>query len=291
MNVLGTGLSGLVGSRVVELMSPQFSFENLSLETGVDITKKESVDSFFEHSDASWVFHMAAYTDVQGAERDRPQREASMAWKVNVLATEHIADNCRKFGKKLLYVDTDYAFDGKKTEYRETDAPHPLGWYAITKYEGAKRVMALGDKGLIIRISNPYRAHPVGKKDFVHKILERLEHHETVSAPRDQLFTPTFIDDIAYALLALIQADARGTYHVAGTGGLSPFDAALAIADTFKCDRARVMPSTFKEMFNNRAPAPQYAVLNNDKIRAFGISMRTFAEGLLEVKKQEKKLQ
>ena len=287
MNILGTGLSGLVGSRIVELMSPEFSFENLSLETGVDITKKESVDSYFDHSDASWVFHMAAYTDVQGAESDRPKGEESAAWKVNVLATEHIVENCRKSGKKLLYVDTDYAFDGKKSSYTEADTPNPLGWYAKTKYEGAKRVIAMGSQGLIIRISNPYRAHPVGKKDFVHKILERLQGNGTVTAPTDQIFTPTFIDDIAYALITLIKADASGIYHVAGGNGLSPFDAAIAIAETFMCNKTLVTPSAFKEMFVNRAPAPQYAFLKNDKIRSLGITMRTFVSGLQEVKKQE----
>jgi dTDP-4-dehydrorhamnose reductase len=293
MNILGTGLSGLVGSRVVELMSPEFSFENLSLETGVDITDKSSVDSYFGHSDASWVFHMAAYTDVQTAENDRPKGESSTAWKVNVLATENIVANCRKFRKKLLYVDTDYAFDGKKSEYTEADTPNPLGWYARTKYEGAKRVLALGGQGLVIRIANPYRAHPVGlsaqpgKKDFVHKILERLESRQTVIAPTDQLFTPTFVDDIAYALRALIQADTSGIYHVVGSSGLSPFDGATLIAQIFGYDTALVKSSTFKEMFASRAPAPQYAFLKNDKIRRLGISMRTFAEGLTEVKKQE----
>ncbi len=287
MNILGTGLSGLVGSRVVELLSPEYSFENLSLETGVDITKKESVDSYFAHSDAPWVFHFAAYTDVQGAESERRLGGESMAWKVNVLATENIIANCRSSGKKLVYVDTDYAFDGKKSEYSEDDVPNPLGWYGVTKSEGAKRVLALGDLGLVIRISNPYRAHQIGKKDFVHKMLEQLESNQPVLAPTDQIFTPTFIDDIALALRLLIQTNARGIYHVVGNNALSPFDAAVAIADAFDCDKTLVKPASFIRMFQNRAPTPQYAVLKNDKICALGATMRTFTEGLRQVKSQE----
>lgn len=287
MNILGTGLSGLVGSRVVELLSPEYSFENLSLETGVDITKKENVDSFFVHSDASWVFHLAAYTDVQGAEKEKLIGEESMAWKVNVLATENIINNCRALGKKLVYVDTDYAFDGSKSEYTEEDVPHPLSWYGITKSEGAKRVLEMDELGLVIRISNPYRAHPVGKKDFVHKILESFENSQPIVAPKDQLFTPTFIDDIATAIRLLIQVNAHGIYHVVGSGAISPFDAVIAIADAFNCDKALVKPAAFALMFQNRAPVPQYAVLKNDKICALGATMRTFAEGLLEVKSQE----
>ena len=80
-------------------------------------------------------------------------------------------------------VDTDYAFDGTKQMYTEADSTNPLSWYATTKSEGAKRVLGLGDKGLVIRISNPYRAHQVGKKDFVHKMLERLLAGSEVVAP------------------------------------------------------------------------------------------------------------
>lgn len=284
MNILGTGLSGLVGSRVTQLLSPDFTFENLSLETGVDITNKISIDTYFSKSAAPWVFHMAAYTDVQGAEKERERKEESTAWKVNVVATQHIADTCKRLGKKLLYIDTDYAFDGKKKSYTEEDTPNPLGWYAITKSEGAKRVLTSG--GLVIRISNPYRAHPAGKKDFVHKMMERLQCGQTVIAPTDQLFTPTFIDDIASALRVLVRLGGSGIYHVVGNP-LSPFEAANIIAETFGCDATLVEKSTFAKMFADRAPVPQYAALKNDKIRSLGVFMHSFAQGIAEVKKQE----
>lgn len=287
MNIIGTGLSGLVGSRVVELLSPAFSFENLSLETGIDITDKKNIDTYLGASDAPWVFHMAAYTDVQGAEKERVRGENSVAWKVNVLATEHIAQNCKQLGKKLLYIDTDYAFDGTKKSYNEDDAPNPLGWYAKTKSEGAKRVLALGNQGLVIRISNPYRAHPIGKKDFVHKMLERLMENQTITGATDQLFTPTFIDDIAGALQRLIAGNAHGIYHVVSAPPISPYDAGLVIADVFGFDRKLVRQTTFAEMFANRAPAPQNASLKNDKIQSLGVYMHTFKEGVALVKKQE----
>jgi dTDP-4-dehydrorhamnose reductase len=293
MNILGTGLSGLVGSRVVELLSDEFSFENLSLETGVDITNKESVDSYFSRSDASWVFHFAAYTDVQGAESERSKKDQSMAWKINVVATEHIVANCKKFGKKLLYIDTDYAFNGKKKEYTEEDVTNPLGWYGETKNEGAKRVMAIGENGLVIRIANPYRARPVGqavqpgKKDFVHKIMERLQSGLDVSGATDQLFVPTFIDDIASAVRVLINTSASGVYHVVGSSPISPYAAALTIAEVFQLDKTHIKPMTFDAMFHDRAPAPQYAALRNDKIKLLGVTMRTFQEGLKEMRKQE----
>ena len=262
INVLGTGLSGLVGSRVTELLASRYSFENLSLETGVDITDAQSVKQFFDKSDANWVFHFAAFTDVQGAEKERSLGEKSIAWKINVAATQSIIDNAVKCSKKVLYIDTDYAFDGKKSKYSEDDVPNPLGWYAKTKFEGAKRVLELGNQGLVIRISNPYRAHPVGlavqpgKKDFVHKMLERLQSKQGITAPKDQLFVPTFIDDIAYAIDALITHDAHGVYHVVGNSPISPFEAAVTIAAEYGCDSALIKSIAFADMFRDRAPTP-----------------------------------
>lgn len=280
MNILGTGLSGLVGSRVVELLTPDFTFENLSLETGVDITDKKSVDTYFEKSSAPWVFHMAAYTNVQEAEK-----EHELAWKINVDATENIIMNCKKYGKKLLYIDTDYAFDGKKKSYTEEDIPNPLGWYAKTKTEGAKRVIDMG--GLVIRISNPYRSNPVGKKDFVHKMLEQLRSGQRITGATDQTFAPTFIDDIAHALRKLMSINANGIYHVVSSPALSPYEAGLAIADVWRYDTNLVQKTTFATMLAGRAPAPQYAALKNDKITSLGVIMHSFIEGIKEVKKQE----
>lgn len=285
MNIIGTGLSGLVGSRIVELLGNKHVFTNLSLETGVDITNHEMVYEKLSQSDAPWILHLAAFTDVQGAEKDRSLGNESVAWKVNVEATQHIIDAAHDLDKHVLCVDTDYAFDGKKKIYTEVDVPSPLGWYATTKSEAAKRTLAAG--GLVIRISNPYRANPVGKKDFVHKMLERLEQHMEITAPTDQLFVPTFIDDIAVAIDTLISVNASGLYHVVGNPALSPFVAAKSVAQIFDCDETLVRPTTFVQYFQGRTPIPQYVELSNDKIRNLGLTMRSFEEGLREVKRQE----
>lgn len=287
MKIIGTGLSGLVGSRVVELLSSTHAFEDLSLETGVDITDYPAVTKRMEESSATWLFHFAAYTDVQGAQKEKDLRENSVAWKINVGATENIIEVVKKTGKKMVYVDTDYAFDGTKESYTEEDEPHPLGWYAKTKYEGAKRVLTLGEKALVIRIANPYRAKPVGKKDFVHKMLERLEQKLPLSGATDQLFVPTYIDDIASALETLMSKNASGLYHVVGSTALSPYEAGKLIAKIWECDEGLVQKTTFAEFFKDRAPVPQYAALKNDKVQLLGVHMRTFEEGLREIRKIE----
>ncbi len=291
MNIIGTGLSGLVGSRVVELLSPAFSFEDLSLDTGVDITKEDTVVPRIEASDAAWVLHFAAKTDVEGAERERKSGEQSSSWIVNVHATEYIVAACRRSNKRLLYVSTDYVFDGTKNVYTEEDMPNPQGWYAVTKYEGEKRVAGLGDKSLIIRIANPYRTHFGPKPDFVAKIREKLTTGEHIASPSDQLFIPTFIDDIARALKILMEQNASGVYHVVGSNALSPYDAARKIARAYGLDETLVTATTFSAYFAGKAPRPLQAVLKNDKITKLGVKMKTFEEGLEEIKKQQSNAQ
>lgn len=287
MNILGTGLSGLVGSRVTQLLSPEYAFEDLSLETGVDITDKDAVSAKITSSDAPWVFHFAAYTDVQGAEKERGKGNDSIAWKVNVEATGHIAEVCKATGKHMLYLSTDYVFDGVKKEYDETDTPNPQGWYTHTKYEGEKFVTALGPLGLVIRISNPYRANPVGKRDWVHKMMDRLAAGQPISAPGDQLFVPTFIDDLASTIRALVSHNRSGIVHAGGGSALSPFEAAQKIAAVFGYDAGLVTQTTFAAFSEGRAPYPQYAVLKNTTLASLGISMRSFDDGLAQVKLQE----
>ena len=117
-------------------------------------------------------------------------------------------------------------------------------------------------------------------------MLERMQTGQQVTAPTDQLFAPTFIDDIAAALRVLVRLGGSGIYHVVGSP-LSPFEAANIIAETFGCDATLVKKSTFAEMFVNRAPVPQYAALKNDKIKALGVILHSFTEGIAEIKKQE----
>lgn len=234
MNVLGTGLSGLVGSRVVEQLTPSYTFTDLSLSTGVDITDKDAVRKKVIHSDASWIFHFAAKTDVDGNERDRNLGEEGPAWQINVKATENLVNLCRETNKHLLYISTDYVFEGKADFYTETDIPNPSGWYGRTKYEGELRVATLGKFGLIIRIANPFRTSYSDKFDFVRKIIDRLMRGERVAAPVDQLFTPTFIDDLAGAISVLVSRQAYGIYHAVGNQSLSPFEAACKIAREFR---------------------------------------------------------
>ena len=289
MKILGTGLTGLVGSRIVELLRDKYDFENLSRASGVDISDKDKVLEKIKNSDAQIVLHLAAKTDVDGCETDKPLGQNGEAWKINVEGTRNIANGCLQTNKKLIYISTDFVFDGKNPPeggYVETDVPSPINWYAKTKYEAEKIVQSLKTSWIIARIAYPYRAE-FTKPDFFRAILEKLREGKAIEVITDQIFTPTLIDDIAFALNILIQGNSVGIFHVVGSQRLTPFDAAKIIADEFlELDKSVINKTTMLEFFNNRAPRPFQLAIKNDKITELGAKMRTFIEGIKGIKRQ-----
>ena len=280
MKIIGTGLSGLVGSRVMELLEPEFQFENLSLETGVDITQKNVVQKRIAASNAPWVFHFAAVTDVDASENERELGKSSLAWRVNVEGTRNIVEAANVSGKHVFYISTDFVFDGNAGPYTEESQPNPLSWYAVTKYEGEKIVAGMGALGLTLRIAFPYQARQQGRADFVHRIMEELKAGKEIIAPTDQLVSPTFIDDVARVIRTLVTSNASGIYHAVGSQALSPYDAAILIAKTQHLDKSKIAPTTWVSYYSKRAPRPHRAVLKNAKIEILGLSMLPFSEGI-----------
>lgn len=287
--VLGIGITGLVGSRIVEILGKKYVFRNLSLETGVDITDPATLEIIKKDTGESIVLHLAAKTDVDGCEDDKPLGENGAAWRINVLGTQNVVEACKKTGKKIIYISTDFVFDGENPpdgDYNEKDEPHPINWYGQTKYEGEKIVQESGLPYLICRLAYPYRARFAPKTDFVRAILGRLGKKEEVATVTDQIFTPTFIDDTAQALDVLIKTEVTGIYHVVGSDWLSPYKAALTIAKTFGFPLNLIREVTAEEYFKNRAKRPPNLALKNDKIKNLGVKMRTFEEGIERVKEQ-----
>jgi len=285
MKILGTGLDGLVGSRIVELLKDKHEFENLSISTGVDITDRDVILEKIKTSDAQIVLHLAAKTNVDGCEKDKALGEDGEAWKINVGGTKNIADACSQTNKKLIYISTDFVFDGTKEVYSEEDIPNPINWYAKTKYEGEKVVQASKIPWIIVRIAYPYRA-VFERLDFARAILRRLQEGFPIAAIKNHIFTPTYIDDIASAFDMLISKNSQGVFHVVGNQSLTPYDAALLVAKTFDFDQNLISKTTREEFFKDRARRPFQLRLKNDKITKLSVRMRTFEQGLREIKSQ-----
>ncbi len=304
MKIFGTGLSGLVGSRIAELLSDKYEFGF----SKVDITDREVILREIQNSNASVILHLAAKTDVDGCEEDKKidknrylikdipvhkyigseSGSTATAWKVNVIGTKNIADACLSFGKRLIYVSTDFVFDGEnvsKEGYKEDNLANPINWYGETKLEGEKIMCSSELSYVIARIAYPYRADFI-RKDFVRSILRNLRNGKRLNVITDHIMTPTLVDDIALALDLLIEANMSGIYHITGSQFITPYDAAFLIAEVFDLDKSLIFKTTREQYFKNRAPRPFNLSMNNQKISNLGIGMKSFEEGLKEIKRQ-----
>jgi dTDP-4-dehydrorhamnose reductase len=304
--IFGIGASGLIGSRVAELLADSYPITNLSSETGFDIRKSEMVDQEIgQDTEHSVVVLFAAKTDVDGCEKDKETDQAVLqkdraeqeaffrdnptAWAINAFGTQNVVDSCRKAHKKLIYISTDFVFDGNNPPpggYKETDVVSPTSWYGQTKYEGEKIVEQSGLDYLIIRTAFPYRSDVFAlKKDLAHIFLGLLEKKHAFKVVADALIQPTFVDDFAMAVKKLLDTNSSEIFHVVGSQSLTAYDAVLLLAKEFGFDPSLVGKNTAEAFYQGRAPRPYNSVLNNDKIQSLGVKMRTFAEGIKELKR------
>ncbi len=288
MKIIGTGLSGLVGSRIQELLVNQYHFVDCSLDTGIDITRPDHLQRVFvQNPDATAVLHLAAFTDVNQAWEQRGDKNG-LCYQVNVIGTKNIANLCAQAGCYLLHISTDFVFDGEKSGgYQETDAPAPIEWYGETKYLAEQEVVQSGAKHAIARIAFPFRSCFSQKIDLVRKIIEDFKNNSLAPLFTDQTITPTFIDDIAAAIHTLIKRKAIGIYHVVGSTSLSPYELALRINKVFKLNNRQIRKASLAEYVRKTGrPRQKNLTLINRRITALGVKMRTIDAALQELKLQ-----
>ena len=289
--IIGTGLSGLVGSRIVELLKDKYEFIDFSLDSGVNVLDKQSLETAFaKNSDATAVIHMAAFTDTNAAWEQRGDK-SGICYQLNVEGSRNILELAKKYNQYFIYISTDFVFDGTKTTpYTEEDEPNPIEWYGETKYLGEKVVSESNYQSAIVRITYPYRANFEAKPDIVKKILTKLQNGEEVKMFSDQICTYTFIDDIALGLDKILETKPNGIYHLVGSSSHSPYEMAKLVAKTFSYDENLVQASSLEDYIKSQPegsrPWQKTLITSNQKIKSLGVQIKTLEEGLVEVKKQ-----
>lgn len=266
-----TGASGLIGSRIIELLGENFSFLPLRQEDGLDITDSAGLKSKVQSLKFDFLLHLAAYTNVDGAEKDR-----EFCHRINVLGTRNLLDVCSAKNAKMIFISTDFVFDGTKNEpLDETTKPNPLGYYAQTKYEAEQLVKG---QAMIARLTTPYRKEFNGKKDVVRTLKSVLEEGKQLHMITDNLVVPTFIDDIALALGHLIENYSPEIFHLVGSQAVSSYQMALMIADRWHLDKSLISFTTYAEYAKDKAARPQWSHIISTK--DVGVRMKSFEEGL-----------
>jgi dTDP-4-dehydrorhamnose reductase len=217
------------------------------------------------------VIHAGAYTDVDGAERE-PDR----AMAVNADGTALVALAAKQAGARLLYLSTDYVFDGRKTSpYEEMDMPAPLNHYGRSKLAGEQKAMAACDNVLIVRTAWLYGGEG---KHFVRTILALADERRVLKVVADQRGCPTRAQDLAAAVRNLMGSEAQGILHVANDGECSWFEFAQEIV-ALAGKRATVEPITTDQV-GRPAARPAYSVLSAERRRRLGIAMPHWREAL-----------
>lgn len=272
-----TGAKGMLAHALIPLLKNQ-QLILLDLPK-VDITNKEILDEKLK--DVEFVFHIAAYTSVDEAERN-----SAKAFEVNAKGTINIAEICNKYNIPVLYISTDYVFSGKSDHgpWFETDKPQPQGVYAKSKLAGEEAIKKICEKYFIVRTAWLYGSNG---KNFVETMLTLADQQKQLKVVDDQIGSPTYTCHLAEALVKFLDIKKYGIYHITNQGETSWYGFACKIFELNNKD-VKVLPCQTSE-FPRLAPRPEYSMLRNKNWQELGFSLLPSWEfGLKEYLKEKK---
>jgi dTDP-4-dehydrorhamnose reductase len=273
MNVVVLGAKGMLGTDLMAaLASAGINAAGYDLPE-LDITSDRG--GMEKISRCDWLINCAAYTDVDGAEKD-----GKKAFAINRDGVKRIAEWCRKNGTALMHISTDYIFDGtRKADYTEDVTPNPLNVYGRSKLDGEKEVLAGGVKYLIVRTQSLFG---VNGRNFVQAILSRLKDGAgPLKVVSDQVSSPTYTVHLADAILRLLKAGKEGIVNVSASDSCSWYEFACAIATRAR-PGAEILPVTSEE-YVRPARRPANSVLDKARYEGWtGHKMPSWEQGLKE---------
>nr|WP_154984676.1 dTDP-4-dehydrorhamnose reductase [Paenibacillus xylanexedens] len=278
MKVLVTGASGQLGRDVVLLLEKE-GHDILACDRDqMDITNQAQCNEVISSYHPEVIIHCAAYTAVDAAETD-----TDGAYKVNAVGTRNVAVAAEKVGAKLIYISTDYVFDGQSTTpYQEYDDTNPRSVYGKSKRAGEWLVQSLCSKWFVVRTSWVYGLHG---NNFVKTMLKLGQEKPKLQVVHDQKGSPTYTVDLALFLIELMGTEMYGIYHASNCGECTWYEFTQAIFEEAQTVfgvsiQAELEPCT-TEQFPRPAPRPVNSVMDHLSIRTNGLtSLRPWREGL-----------
>jgi dTDP-4-dehydrorhamnose reductase len=288
--LLVSGASGLLGNRIVELVKDDFAVipihNTKSLHPNsikLDLTNTIEVANLFNKLKPTVVIHAASETNV-----DKCETEKERAWKTNVEGTRNLAEACKKTDAKVVYISTDYVFDGEKGSYSEQDEPNPINYYGFTKLEGEKQIISHCRNHVILRTSVLYGWHP-WKQNFATWVINELEQNKEITVVEDHYNTPTLADNLAEMAIEAIPKDLQGVYHACGSERIGRYEFARQIARAFDLNQNLIRPIKMEQLTAWTAKRPRDSSLNTDKIRSqLEAKPLNITEGLDRMKREAK---
>lgn len=273
MKVLVTGVNGQLGYDVVnELTKRGHEAVGVDVEE-MDITDAERVEKVILKESPEAVIHCAAYTAVDPAEE-----KESLCRKINTEGTANISKICGKLNIKMMYISTDYVFDGEGEHYWQPDEErNPLNVYGQTKYEGELAVERDVEKFFIVRIAWVFG---INGKNFIRTMLDLGKSHKELSVVDDQVGSPTYTLDLARLLVDMIETEKYGRYHATNEGICTWYEFAKEIFRQTGMD-VKVNPVTSDE-FPTKAKRPHNSRMSKDKLEEQGFERLPLWQDALE---------
>ncbi len=291
--ILICGANGLLGQRLSMMLSVQTNYEvlNTSVERSfvydkllfdynqLDITNRSDVKSLISSFQPDVILNAAAATNVDQCETNREE-----AWKLNVTAVENLAKAARNVGARFIHVSTDYIFDGKNGPYDEETLPNPIGYYGKTKLASENVVRSSGAKYAILR-TNVLYGYGIGiKTNFALWVVNNLKVGKQINVVDDQYGNPTYVSDLALAMIKTFELDREGIFHIGGSEQLSRYDFALIAAKIFEFDASLIKRIKTHEL-KQTAPRPMQSGLITLKAETqLGMRFLSSTEGLTLLK-------
>lgn len=270
-DILITGANGQLGTELRHLLDQKGIDYQAFDSQGLDITDRQAVAKRFAAIQPKVVFHCAAYTAVDKAEDEG--KEAN--WQVNADGTKNIAQAAHQYGATLVYISTDYVFDGTNAGEYSTDAEtNPKNEYGKAKLAGEQAVRETRDKYYIIRTSWVFGEYG---KNFVYTMLRLAKTHDHLTVVDDQVGRPTWTRTLAEFMLFAVQNKiAYGTYQLSNDGSCTWYDFACEI---LKDKDVTVSPVTSAE-YPQKAYRPRHSIMSLDKVKAAGYQPISWQEAL-----------
>lgn len=272
--VLVTGINGQLGYDVVKELDKRGYISVGVDKEKMDLTDLSNISNFIKDSNIDAIIHCAAYTAVDLAEDNKDVCEM-----VNSLAVKEISNACKELDISLVYISTDYVFDGSKDgEYTESDIENPINVYGKTKLDGENYVKEILNKYYIVRISWVFGENG---NNFINTMLRLSKEHKELNIIDDQIGSPTYTKDLAPLLVDMLESDRYGLYHVTNEGFCSWYEFAKEIFKLKNID-IKVNPISTKD-YPTKARRPLNSKMSKQKLIDKGfIPLRNWKEALNE---------
>ncbi len=298
MKILITGSNGLLGQKLVELLT-KHKKEVIATARGnnrlpeswagyefvsLDITNQLQVESVLTKYEPEVVINTAAMTNV-----DECEKEQKACYTLNVEAVSHLISSCKKINAHLIHLSTDFIFDGSHGPLTEEEKPNPVSFYGESKLKSEQLLEQSTINWSIVRTVLVYGvAHDMSRSNIILWVKNSLENHTEIQVVNDQWRTPTLAEDLAMGCYLVAKKKAKGVFNISGKDMLTPYDMALATADFFDLDKS-LIKETDGSKFTQTAKRPPKTGFIIDKAKSeLGYQPHTFLEGLQVLKGQLK---